>query len=969
MASVSYTEDLTCSICLAIFTDPVMLLCGHSFCRECITDALSTQPQCPHCRLAVPKEGNYLPTNHILKNLAEKEAAKLRSEPGNNKEVVELCLEHEEKLKLFCVTDQQLACIICRDGEKHEGHKFKPIKEAAASLRKELEAGMESLCGDTLAVESQANVQREEIKKTKEKSKQLKTQICRQFEEMHQFLREREDEIKKDLKHKEEDAVNKMTETLNAMETALSERRELEGKLTSVLDMNDSEMFLKCWTENNSEMTPEQLFRSRADELQVVCASFSLGPYESHLQFFIWKEMLQVIQPRAEQLSLKSDSGNITVSEDGRNLMYSPKIIQSPQYSLQYRQAGFRQTWETCHVPSYIEEVSERCAVAFSTNEFSSGQHYWEIDAGKRNYWKVGVKNYHLSYNQKKYETSSKKKLTFTGRPQKIGIYLDCQSKELSFYDADNMIHIHTECHISLPTTAHFEYKFSKAADHYPLRVCWKKKNAKSLRLKNRKTSDMASALYSEDLTCSVCLTIFTDPVTLLCGHSFCRQCITDVLSTQKQCPQCQTHVPREGTCLPTSHILKSLAEKAKEAEQKKTEHGREKAEVVELCLEHEEKLKLFCVTDQQLACIICRDGEKHEGHKFKPIKEAAASLKKELEAGMESLCGDTLALESQANAQREEIKKTKEKSKQLMAQICRQFEEMHQFLRKREDEIKKDLKHKEEDAVNKMTETLNAMETALSERRELEGKLTSVLDMNDSEMFLKCWTENNSEMSPEQLFRSRADELQVVNTSLSLGPYESHLQFFIWKEMLQVIQPREEQLSLRRNNTGITVSDDGRSLFCTPNSRNSQATASLFGSSGSFGQKNTFTFGTGLYTTYTNPAFSVSEFSSGQHYWEIDVGHRDYWELGINDYFLKYDGQKYSTCIPDITTELSYENRPRKIGIYLNCSSKRISFYDADNMARIRTMCCELMSIPLSAYFNIRYREPDPNPMTMCWY
>lgn len=88
----------------------------------------------------------------------------------------------------------------------------------------------------------------------------------------------------------------------------------------------------------------------------------------------------------------------------------------------------------------------------------------------------------------------------------------------------------------------------------------------------------MASHLYSEDLTCSICLTIFTDPVTLLCGHSFCRTCITDVLNTQQQCPQCRTAVRTES--LPTSHILKSLAEKAKEAEKTKKESRSETAEV-----------------------------------------------------------------------------------------------------------------------------------------------------------------------------------------------------------------------------------------------------------------------------------------------------------------------------------------------------------------------------------------------------
>uniref|UniRef100_A0A7N6A0T9 B box-type domain-containing protein n=1 Tax=Anabas testudineus TaxID=64144 RepID=A0A7N6A0T9_ANATE len=175
----SYSEDLTCSICLTIFTDPVILFCGHSFCKECITLSLSSQDQCPH----------------------SKEAEKRKKEVslGSSNILETLVCKHEEKLKLFCVTDQELACIICRDGEKHEGHKFKPIKEAAASLRNDLETFVQRVSGDIHDMEGKANTQKEEIRKTGERARQLESQISSQFEEMHEFLRKREDEIKNEF--------------------------------------------------------------------------------------------------------------------------------------------------------------------------------------------------------------------------------------------------------------------------------------------------------------------------------------------------------------------------------------------------------------------------------------------------------------------------------------------------------------------------------------------------------------------------------------------------------------------------------------------------------------------------------------------------------------------------------------------------------------------------------------------------
>uniref|UniRef100_A0AAQ5ZAB9 Uncharacterized protein n=1 Tax=Amphiprion ocellaris TaxID=80972 RepID=A0AAQ5ZAB9_AMPOC len=461
----------------------------------------------------------------------------------------------------------------------------------------------------------------------------------------------------------------------------------------------------------------------------------------------------------------------------------------------------------------------------------------------------------------------------------------------------------------------------------------------------------------SEDLTCSVCLSIFTDPVTLPCGHSFCRQCVIEVHS----CPQCREALSTEAKCLPTSVVLKNLAEKVREAEKMKEEGGSEKAEVRvsktpekfhDLCPEHEEKLKLFCVTEQQLACIICRDGERHEGHKFKPIKEAATSLRKDLETSVQDVLDDIHAIESLANTQREEITKTKEKSEQLKTQIRRQFEEMHQFLQRREDEIKNELKHKEEDGIEKMSHSLKAIETALSERKEMELKTASILEISDSEKFLKSWTEGKSMMTTEDLFKPRAKELQLVNTSLSLGPYESHLQFFMWKEMLQVIQPRAEQLSLRSNSTVLSVSDDGRRLNTTPS-------PVVLGSSSYQAKPRDM----GLFAA--PPKF----FTSGQHYWEVEVGSRDYWELGLKDNSLRYDGKKYYAFHQTVGLPLVFEGRPRKIGVYLNCSSKKLSFYDADNMKHIHTVSPDLTSMPVSAYFNIRHKEPDRNPITVCWY
>ncbi|KAK3574483.1 hypothetical protein QTP86_008089 [Hemibagrus guttatus] len=52
VALLSLEDDLTCSICLCPFNEPVSLNCGHSFCRTCLEETWSSTSSyfCPHCR-------------------------------------------------------------------------------------------------------------------------------------------------------------------------------------------------------------------------------------------------------------------------------------------------------------------------------------------------------------------------------------------------------------------------------------------------------------------------------------------------------------------------------------------------------------------------------------------------------------------------------------------------------------------------------------------------------------------------------------------------------------------------------------------------------------------------------------------------------------------------------------------------------------------------------------------------------
>lgn len=45
-------------------------------------------------------------------------------------------------------------------------------------------------------------------------------------------------------------------------------------------------------------------------------------------------------------------------------------------------------------------------------------------------------------------------------------------------------------------------------------------------------------------LECPLCLEIFLEPVTVICGHSFCHSCLTRSLDHKNQCPLCRSEIP-----------------------------------------------------------------------------------------------------------------------------------------------------------------------------------------------------------------------------------------------------------------------------------------------------------------------------------------------------------------------------------------------------------------------------------------
>ncbi|XP_029885357.1 E3 ubiquitin-protein ligase TRIM50 isoform X2 [Aquila chrysaetos chrysaetos] len=133
--SIDELEDqLLCPICLEVFKDPLMLQCGHSYCKSCVVSLsgeLDGQFLCPVCRQTVDCSAS--PPNVTLARVIEALQSRGEAEP-----TPESCPMHHNPLSLFCEADQEVICGLCGTIGNHRQHKITPISTAYCRMKEEL---------------------------------------------------------------------------------------------------------------------------------------------------------------------------------------------------------------------------------------------------------------------------------------------------------------------------------------------------------------------------------------------------------------------------------------------------------------------------------------------------------------------------------------------------------------------------------------------------------------------------------------------------------------------------------------------------------------------------------------------------------------------------------------------------------------------------------------------------------------
>ncbi|XP_064815795.1 tripartite motif-containing protein 16-like [Oncorhynchus masou masou] len=299
-------DQFCCSVCLDLLKEPVVIPCGHSYCRSCIEgcwdqDVLKGVYSCPQCRETFTPRPN-LRKNNMLAELVEKlRKTGLQAAPppalcyagpgdvacdvctGTRKQKAlmsclaclasycethlqshyespalkkhklvkataqlqeKICSHHDKLLEVYCRTDQQCICLLCTMDE-HKGHDT--VSAAAERTEKQRQLGMSQQ-----KVQQRFQEREKELKKLQKAVKSFKRSAQSAVEDSDQIFTElirsierRSSEVKELIRAQEKAQVSQAEGLLEQLKQEIAELRKRSTELEQLSHTEDHIHFLQ----------------------------------------------------------------------------------------------------------------------------------------------------------------------------------------------------------------------------------------------------------------------------------------------------------------------------------------------------------------------------------------------------------------------------------------------------------------------------------------------------------------------------------------------------------------------------------------------------------------------------------------------------------------------------------------------------------------------------------------------------
>uniref|UniRef100_A0A8C6HBN0 Tripartite motif-containing 75 n=1 Tax=Mus spicilegus TaxID=10103 RepID=A0A8C6HBN0_MUSSI len=424
-------KETKCPICLDDLTDPVTVECGHNFCRSCIKDFWAGQQatsSCPVCRHQCQHRN--LRSNAQLGNMIET-AQLLQGMENKRQESSTSCERHNQALTLFCEDDLQLLCDQCVEPESHGRHQVLSITEAASLHRKHLQDYSKLLKWEVKEIQGLMSALNKRTLTLREQAEAQRSQLTSECEKLMQFLDQEERAAFSRLEDEEMRLEKRLLDNIAALEHHGSSLRDLLRHLMLTGELSEAKMlstvkdfYLNCRRQLISpSIFPVQLRRVE---------------YSFPLQYSALQKVIQHFTDNVT-LDLKTAHPNLLISKDRTCVTFTKKRQRIPGSS------SFTKSPVVLGIP-----------------HFNSGRHFWEVQVGKKPKWAIGICKADSSigerqspnpwgywrivwqgdsFNVSGADPDSRLK---AARATSIGVFLDYELGEVSFYGMPEKCHLYT---------------------------------------------------------------------------------------------------------------------------------------------------------------------------------------------------------------------------------------------------------------------------------------------------------------------------------------------------------------------------------------------------------------------------------------------------------------------------------------------------------------------------------------------
>ena len=341
-------KELTCPVCLDLYTNPKILPCHHSFCQECL-EGLPQEREargdtyylfCPTCRqrTEVPREGvGAFPVAFHINNLKEIMQS-LKNKVSNPQQVT--CNDHDKPLDTFCVTCETVICHYCAF-RTHEGHKHALISDCYPKHYQILHDGLKPVKGKKQALKKVLSDLAERESQIRERGEGVLEEIHQMVEEMIGILRQSERKLTEQVKRVTDAKLQMLSGQTKSVQKSLSLLKDVEDYVEQSLKTGTHQQVLsskKQMMEHMSEVTTqinvEELRPIEKDDLRLIEDSAETLKSLHHIGTVSYTSALQQCKVKIFEVENKREKNSFSLSMEGPDSSLVSVPISSLRCSL-----------------------------------------------------------------------------------------------------------------------------------------------------------------------------------------------------------------------------------------------------------------------------------------------------------------------------------------------------------------------------------------------------------------------------------------------------------------------------------------------------------------------------------------------------------------------------------------------------------------------------------------------------------